>query len=86
MGHKRIDETMLYVHVTEAHARELPEIVRDEHTLDGGNSIEGSAREREPQHTIVRRVPDVETRARPWQAAARVLHECTSIASSSTSL
>ncbi len=28
MGHKRIDETMLYVHVAEAHARELPEIVR----------------------------------------------------------
>jgi len=29
MGHKRIDETMLYVHVAEAHARELPEPVRD---------------------------------------------------------
>jgi len=28
MGHKRIDETMLYVHVAEAHARELPEPVR----------------------------------------------------------
>jgi integrase len=28
MGHKRIDETMLYVHVAEAHARELPEVVR----------------------------------------------------------
>jgi len=28
MGHKRIDETMLYVHVAEAHHRELPEIVR----------------------------------------------------------
>jgi hypothetical protein len=25
MGHKRIDETMLYVHVAEAHRRELPE-------------------------------------------------------------
>jgi integrase len=28
MGHKRIDETMLYVHVAEAHARELPEEIR----------------------------------------------------------
>jgi len=29
MGHKRIDETMLYVHVAEAHARALPPPVRD---------------------------------------------------------
>lgn len=29
LGHKRIDETMLYVHVAEAHHRELPEIVRE---------------------------------------------------------
>ncbi len=29
LGHKRIDETMLYVHVAEAHARELPEAVRE---------------------------------------------------------
>jgi hypothetical protein len=29
LGHKRIDETMLYVHVAEAHPRELPEHVRD---------------------------------------------------------
>ena len=29
MGHKRIDETMLYVHVAEAHARELPDPVRE---------------------------------------------------------
>jgi len=29
LGHKRIDETMLYVHVAEAHYRELPEIVRE---------------------------------------------------------
>ena len=29
MGHKRIDETMLYVHVAEAHARELPEAVHE---------------------------------------------------------
>jgi integrase len=28
MGHKRIDETMLYVHVAGAHARELPEEIR----------------------------------------------------------
>ena len=28
MGHKRIDETMLYVHIAEAHHRELPEVVR----------------------------------------------------------
>jgi integrase len=28
MGHKRIDETMLYVHVAENHARSLPEEIR----------------------------------------------------------
>jgi integrase len=28
MGHKRIDKTMLYVHVAEAHHRALPEVVR----------------------------------------------------------
>jgi integrase len=28
MGHKRIDETMLYVHVAESHARSLPEEIR----------------------------------------------------------
>jgi len=28
MGHKRIDETMLYVHVAEAHHREMPEVIR----------------------------------------------------------
>jgi hypothetical protein len=27
MGHKRIDETMLYAHVAEAHHREVPEVV-----------------------------------------------------------
>ena len=29
LGHKRIDETMIYVHVAEPHDRELPEIVRE---------------------------------------------------------
>jgi hypothetical protein len=29
MGHKRIDETMLCVHVAEAHAREFPECVQE---------------------------------------------------------
>ena len=29
LGHKRIDETMLYVRAAEAHHRELPEIVRE---------------------------------------------------------
>lgn len=29
LGHKRIDETMLYVHVAEAHAREWPEPVQE---------------------------------------------------------
>src|SRR5262249_34246298 len=29
LGHKRIDETMLYVHVAEAHTREWPEPVHD---------------------------------------------------------
>jgi hypothetical protein len=27
MGHKRIDETMLYVHVAENHRREIPDII-----------------------------------------------------------
>jgi hypothetical protein len=29
MGHKRIDETMLYVHVAENHRREIPACVLD---------------------------------------------------------
>ncbi len=29
LGHKRIDETMLYVHIAEAHAREWPEAVHE---------------------------------------------------------
>ncbi len=29
LGHKRIDETMLYVHIAEAHAREWPETVHE---------------------------------------------------------
>jgi integrase len=29
MGHKRIEETMLYVHLAETHGRELPEEIRD---------------------------------------------------------
>jgi hypothetical protein len=29
MGRKRIDETMLYVHVAEAHGRELPDPIRE---------------------------------------------------------
>jgi integrase len=29
LGHKRIDETMIYVHVAEAHAREWPEVVHE---------------------------------------------------------
>jgi len=27
MGHKRIDETMIYVHVVENHRREIPETI-----------------------------------------------------------
>jgi hypothetical protein len=33
MGHKRIDETMIYVHVAENHRREIPEPV-----VAGGNT------------------------------------------------
>jgi integrase len=29
LGHKRIDETMLYVHVAESHAREWPDVVHE---------------------------------------------------------
>src|SRR5262249_20242761 len=28
LGHKRIDETMLYVHVAEAHPRQMPEVIQ----------------------------------------------------------
>ena len=34
LGHKRIDETMLYVHVAEAHPRDLPEVA-----TSAGNGI-----------------------------------------------
>ena len=30
MGHKRIDETMIYVHVAENHRREIPEAIMAE--------------------------------------------------------
>jgi integrase len=43
MGHKRIDETMLYVHVAEAHHRELPEVVR-----------QAAASESDPDARIIR--------------------------------
>ena len=42
LGHKRIDETMLYVHVAEAHAREWPEPVH-----------EAARREMDPDKRIV---------------------------------
>ena len=35
LGHKRIDETMLYVHVAEAHPRELPEHVQQAARIEG---------------------------------------------------
>lgn len=42
LGHKRIDETMLYVHVAEAHAREWP-----------GPVQEAARREMDPDKRIV---------------------------------
>ncbi len=42
MGHKRIDETMIYVHVAETHRREVPEPV-----LEAGNA------ERDPDRRIL---------------------------------
>jgi integrase len=41
LGHKRIDETMLYVHVAEAHSREWPESVQKAaaHNLDPDKRI-----------------------------------------------
>ena len=42
MGHKRIDETMIYVHVAETHRREIPEPV-----LEAGNA------ERDPDRRIL---------------------------------
>jgi hypothetical protein len=44
MGHKRIDETMLYVHFAEAHLGPLPEVMvqaqhgHDDRPRDHGNS------------------------------------------------
>lgn len=29
MGHKRIEETMLYVHVATDHTREVPQVIRE---------------------------------------------------------
>jgi len=42
LGHKRIDETMLYVHVAESHAREWPESVQ-----------EAASRELDPDKRII---------------------------------
>ena len=38
LGHKRIDETMLYVHVAESHPRELPEHVKEAAATESGSS------------------------------------------------
>ena len=43
MGHKRIDETMIYVHVAENHRREIPEPI-----------IEAGDQERDPDRRILR--------------------------------
>ena len=42
MGHKRIDETMIYVHVAETHRREIPEAI-----LEAGNA------ERDPDRRVL---------------------------------
>jgi integrase len=42
IGHKRIDETMIYVHVAETHRREIPEAV-----LEAGNA------ERDPDRRVL---------------------------------
>ncbi len=42
MGHKRIDETMIYVHVAESHRREIPEAI-----LEAGNA------ERDPDRRVL---------------------------------
>jgi hypothetical protein len=42
MGHKRLDETMLYVHVAENHRRELPEPI-----------LAASSRETDPDRRVV---------------------------------
>jgi integrase len=42
MGHKRVDETMLYVHVAENHRRELPELV-----------LAAAARETDPDRRVL---------------------------------
>jgi hypothetical protein len=44
LGHKRIDETMLYVHVAEAHPRDLPEVVI--------NTANGNAQPERPELAI----------------------------------
>jgi len=43
MGHKRIDETMIYVHVAENHRRELPPAV-----------IEASLGEADPDRRVLK--------------------------------
>ena len=42
MGHKRIDETMIYVHVAENHRRDIPEHI-----------IEAGEQERDPDRRIL---------------------------------
>jgi hypothetical protein len=42
MGHKRIDETMIYVHVAETHRREIPEPI-----------LEAGKAERDPDRRIL---------------------------------
>ena len=43
MGHKRIDETMIYVHVAETHRRDLPESI-----------VSAASGELDPDHRILK--------------------------------
>jgi hypothetical protein len=54
LGHKRIDETMLYVHVASAHQRELLRAL-----------VEAAAGETDPDRTVLRMLSASKTI--PWQ-------------------
>ena len=63
LGHKRIDETMLYVHVAESHPRELPEHVK-----------EAAAIESDPDRRILAMLV-----AKPWQNRGKTDGGCEAI-------
>ena len=64
MGHKRVDETMLYVHLAEQHRREIPQLV-----------LKAGARETDPDLRILAMLGERHSAWQPRGSEKRKTHE-----------